>query len=364
MSHELRTPLNAILGFSQLFTMDEQLSPENRDNAQEIERAGQHLLSLITDLIDLARIEAGKLAISLEPVRVDRILSNSLSMVESLARDKGIQLLETECTQHEIMVMADHVRLRQVLINLLSNAIKYNKPQGVVTISCEAKGSKLRISVTDSGFGIPSDKHDRIFNAFDRLGAERGNIEGTGIGLVITKRIVEAMRGKIGFESIEGQGSNFWVEFMQADASAPHLHASHTTATRIRRADSDHRPSTVRTVLYVEDNPMNLRLMQQIVASRKDLALRHAETAESGIAMAQAQPPALILMDINLPGMDGYAALAALKADARTAEIPVIAITANAMKGDEERGLQAGFVDYLTKPLEVDRLLRAMERYT
>ena len=355
MSHELRTPLNAILGFSQLFTMDDRLPQKTHDNAREIEHAGRHLLSLINDMIDLARIEAGKMGFSLEPVRIGQVLQESLSMVESLARDKGIRLIGTECADQETTVQADHLRLRQVLINLLSNAIKYNKTQGTVTILCKTGGDKLRILVTDTGSGIPADKQGRIFNAFDRLGEERGEVEGTGIGLVITRRIVEAMGGSIGFESTAGQGSTFWVEF-------PLAAALHPVAQR-DDADDAFDAGTQSTVLYIEDNPMNLRLMQQIFAGRDNLELRHAETAETGIALAQAHPPALILMDINLPGMDGYVALKALQADARTADIPVIAITANAMIGDEARGLQAGFAAYLTKPLDVVRFLQAMEKF-
>lgn len=358
MSHELRTPLNAILGFSQLFTMDARLPQETRDNAHEIERAGQHLLSLINDMIDLARIEAGRIELSLEPVQVGLVLRNSLAMVESLARNKGVRLIDAECENREVTVLADHVRLRQVLINLISNAIKYNKPQGTVSISCRTHAGMVRISVADTGQGIPADKQGRIFNAFDRLGEERGNVEGTGIGLVITKRIVEAMGGNIGFESTAGQGSTFWVEFPLTTAAS--LHTPHATSISPLRDDACNPQTDRPVVLYIEDNPMNLRLMQQVFAGMNNLELRHTETAELGIGLAQAQPPALILMDINLPGMDGYAALAALKADARTARIPVIAITANAMKGDEERGLAAGFTDYLTKPIDIPALLATL----
>ena len=357
MSHELRTPLNAILGFSQLFTMDARLPQEVRSNAQEIERAGQHLLSLINDMIDLARIEAGKLGLALEPVQVNRILEETQSMMQSLARDKSVRLSESDCGGQDVTVQADHSRLRQVVINLVSNAIKYNKPQGNVSISCHAHGDRVRISVTDTGRGIAADKQARIFNAFDRLGEERGEVEGTGIGLVITKRIVEAMGGCIGFASVEGQGSTFWVEFPLL-VEAPHAALQQAARAPVPAEAEAVSPQLKRhAVLYIEDNFMNMRLMQQIFASRKHLELHHAESAEAGIALAQIHPPALILMDINLPGMDGYAALQALKADARTCAIPVIAVTANAMLGDKAHGLQAGFVDYLTKPLDIASLM-------
>lgn len=357
MSHELRTPLNAILGFSQLFAMDTELPQETRDNAREIERAGNHLLSLINDMIDLARIEAGKLGLSLEPVHVATVIKNSLSLVDAQARSRGILLTETPSSV-EATILADHVRLRQVLINLLSNAIKYNKPQGSVCLSCSIHADRVRISVTDTGPGIAADKHGRIFNAFDRLGEERGEVEGTGIGLVITRRIVEAMKGVIGFESTEGQGSTFWVEFPLAAESAsqmPDAALTNTPAPAVRSLKI--RP----LVLYIEDNPMNFRLMQQVFEKRPHLELHHALTAQEGISIAQTRPPALILMDINLPDMDGYAALERLRSDPRSAHIPVIAVTANAMKGDNDKGMASGFLHYLTKPLNLGNFLAILD---
>lgn len=359
MSHELRTPLNAILGFSQLFSLDSQLPQETRNNAREIERAGQHLLSLVNDMIDLARIEAGKLEISIERLALRSVVRDSLTMVKPLAQEKGITLIEAAHVGPEITVFADNVRMRQVLINFLTNAIKYNKPHGSVSISCHVTDGVVRVSVADTGTGIPADKQARIFNAFDRLGEERGNVEGTGIGLVITKRLVLAMGGKIGFESTPGEGSNFWIEFPLAGGGAE-IALIEPAPARTSAAEAQ-APASHAAVLYIEDNPMNLRLMQRIFAGRKNLELRDATSAEAGISMARANPPALILMDINLPGMDGYAALEILQADPLTARIPVIAITANAMKGDEERGLGSGFVDYLTKPLNVPRFLAILD---
>ncbi len=359
MSHELRTPLNAILGFSQLFTMDARIPQDARENAREIERAGQHLLSLINDMIDLARIEAGKLGFSVEPVSMESVLKGSFSMVESFARERGIRLLVNGATGQDITVQADHLRLRQVLINLLTNAVKYNKPQGTVNLSCNLGEGKVRISVTDTGYGIPVELHGRIFNAFDRLGEERGDIEGTGIGLVITKRIVEAMGGTIGFESIVGQGSTFWVEMPLAIEGENHsLEQADDAVIQHATAQSD-RP----IVLYVEDNPMNVRLMQQIFAGRKNLELCLAGSAEEGMERANQLHPSLILMDINLPGMDGYKALELLKADEYTRHIPVVAITANAMKGDEERCLSSGFSAYQAKPLNISGFLMMLDQY-
>lgn len=358
MSHELRTPLNAILGFSQLFGMDHALSKETREQAREIEQAGRHLLALVNDLIDLARIESGKLEFSLEPVPVKPVLADSLAMVLPIARKQGIVLDQGVGAEDTATVRADYVRLRQVVINLLSNAIKYNRPGGTVRVSCHSEYGRVRIEVADTGFGIPADKRSRIFTAFDRLGAERGTVEGTGIGLVITKRMIEAMGGTIGFESAEGDGSSFWIELPLAETTGNAMAATSVAATGLKAAGA-HGASTV--VLYIEDNPINLRLMQRIFATRKDLELRDAHTAEIGIDLARTAPPALILMDINLPGMDGFEALAILRATPDTAHIPVIAVSANALKGDELRGIEAGFDAYLTKPINIPMLYRAID---
>ena len=213
MSHELRTPLNAILGYAQLFSMNPDLSDDIKEQARDIENAGRHLLALINDMIDLSRIEAGKMELSVEPVSVRAVTADAMAMVASLAETHGIGLVDVDCAGREDMVVhADNIRLRQVLINLLSNAIKYNRPHGSVRLACQARDGKVRISVADTGLGIPADKQSRIFNSFDRLGRETGAVEGTGIGLVITKRIVEAMGGSIGFDSTAGLGSTFWVE--------------------------------------------------------------------------------------------------------------------------------------------------------
>lgn len=362
MSHELRTPLNSILGFAQLFDMDASLSEKTKEQAREIERAGQHLLKIVNDLIDLARIEAGKLELSTTSVSIILAAKDSLSMVTPIAKERRITLIDAVRECRAIMVQADPTRLQQVLINLLANAIKYNRPDGTVHLACQDDGRLVRVSITDSGPGIPADKQSRLFTAFDRLGAERGQVEGSGIGLIVTRRIVEAMGGCIGFESAEGQGSTFWVEFpitsIGTGAGPEVKQQVHVSG------ENDNPPQQNRHVLYIEDNPMNQRLMRQIFASWKKFDLRVAHTAEIGIQLARVDPPALILMDINLPGMNGFQALDILSGDPRTASIPVVAVSANAMKGEEESGREAGFVEYFTKPINIPALFKVIERIT
>ncbi len=360
MSHELRTPLNAILGFSQLFVMDEELTNETRECAGEIERAGHHLLALVDDLIDLARIESGKLDLSLEPVSVACVLSGSLSLIAPIAKKHAIKLIDENSKNMNVTVQADNVRLNQTLLNLLSNAVKYNRPDGSVTLSSQINDGRIRINIIDTGLGIPVESQARIFNAFDRLGAERGQIEGTGIGLVITRRIVESMGGMIGFSSDVGKGSTFWIEFpVTGSFELPQAELEVSKSMQVE-GDNPDRPQP--KVLLVEDNMVNRLIVNKLFSARSKLLLLEAETAEDGIVLAKSEKPDLILMDINLPGMDGYEALKVLKKDAETSHIKVVALSANAMTGDDAKGRAAGFDDYLTKPINVQNLFSVIDK--
>lgn len=356
MSHELRTPMNAIMGFAQLLETDQEspLSPEQIDNVREILHAGQHLLVLINEVLDLARIETGRIQLSLEPVEVRSLIGECMALIQPLAVEHRIELkldILGGC-----IVQADRLRLRQVLLNLLSNAVKYNREQGSVEIVCrpQAEG-KVRIAVHDSGRGIADDALPRLFKPFERIESAYDGIEGAGIGLALSKRLVEAMDGCIGVESVVGVGSVFWVELAATETADCLLADSGVVETMLDSYD------TSRTVLYIEDNPANLRLVQKVIATHTKLKLLDANHAEQGLEIAKAQHPDLILLDINLPGISGFEALRRLQDDPATSDIPVIAISANAMERDVKKGLAAGFTDYLTKPLDISKLLALLE---
>ena len=361
MSHELRTPMNAILGFGQLLEYDDSLGEETQENVSEILKAGQHLLELINEVLDLAKVESGRIDLSLEPVTIRPIVDECIGLVTPLAEQRGIALSRESLSG--AAVRADRTRLKQALLNLLSNAIKYNREGGKVRLTVRPEDSdRLCIQVSDTGRGIPADKLAELFQPFSRLDAEGSDIEGTGIGLTITRRIVEMMGGSVDVESEIGVGSTFYIELPLETPASPDTPDVATTPGAVPAQAASAQPATVsnQTVLYIEDNPANLKLVAQIFGHVPHIHLLIAHTPSLGIELALAHRPELILLDINLPGLDGYQVLEVFKAEASLKNIPVIAITANALPQDRERARAAGFADYLTKPLAVDRLLESV----
>jgi len=357
MSHELRTPLNAILGFAQILTSEKLPSTlaQKREFANHILKSGRHLLTLINEILDLAKIESGAVALSLEPVALNEILKECESMVAPLASGRGIRLLFPDgCMAN---VTADRTRLKQIVLNLLSNAIKYNRDGGAVVVDCSPSGQNLvRVSVQDTGMGLKPEQVKQLFQPFNRLGQESGAEEGTGIGLVVTKRLVELMGGTIGVTSSQGVGSMFWIELSSTEPVPSRVDPNAERPAENHR----HEEGEPTTVLYVEDNPANLKLVEEIISFRPDLKLLSAPDGHLGLELARAHQPDIILMDINLPGMNGIDAVKLLANDPRTAHIPVIALTANAMPRDVEKGLAAGFFRYLIKPINIDEFTEAI----
>ena len=359
MSHELRSPLNAILGFAQLINSESPPpTPLQKANVEQILRAGWYLLELINEILDLAQIESGKLALSPEPTSLAEVMIECQAMIEPQGQKRGISMTFPQFSAPQF-VSADRTRLKQVLINLLSNAVKYGQANGTVVVDCAlTTPERVRISVRDTGAGLPPEKLMQLFQPFNRLGQERSAEEGTGIGLVMSKRLVELMGGEIGVESTVGVGSVFWFEL--SSAAPPQLVLdSEQPAARVTLQVQSGAP--VCSLLYVEDNPANLQLVEQLISRRTDLCLSSATDGIQGIQLARTQRPDIILMDINLPGISGIEALRILRADPATAHIPVVALSANAMPLDIEKGLQAGFFRYLTKPIKLNELMGALD---
>ncbi len=359
MSHELRSPLNAILGFAQL--LESETPPptaSQKESIAQILKAGWHLLTLISEILDLAKVESGQVPMVREPVSLTEVMIECRSMTEPQAQQRSIRISFPQSAS-PYLVLADRTRVKQVLLNLLSNAIKYNTKEGSVEIKCsEPAPGRIRVSIRDTGVGLPPEQLAQLFQPFNRLGQEGGGEEGTGIGLVVAKRLVELMGGAIGVESTVGVGSVFWFELISV--ARPHFAKNGGEAAPLAEPHTP-REGRLHILLYIEDNQANLKLVEQIVARHPDLYLLTAVNGNSGIEIARVALPEVILMDINLPDTSGYEALNILRANPATEHIPVIAISANAMPGDIEKGRQAGFFRYITKPIKINEFIEALD---
>jgi CheY-like chemotaxis protein len=360
MSHELRTPLNSILGFAQLLQRDKKtpLSERQQVRIQHVLRGGEHLLHLVDEVLDLARIEAGRLTISPEACVVSRILSEIESSLAPLAERYEVAVQVEPMAATMPPVIADHTRFQQVLLNFGSNALKYGKRGGHAVFQTAQRGEFVRVTVTDDGLGIPQDKQAAMFLPFQRAGQETGSIEGTGIGLAITKHLAELMHGRVGFNSVAGKGSAFWIELpvdRTGISSADLLSVAETPRPFCDAGGPRFR------VVYVEDNPSSAALMQDLMAGVEQLELMIASSAERGLDLVREHQPHVVLMDVNLPGLNGIEAAQRLHECPETRHIPVIGLSAAAMVRDSELVKEGGFYRYLTKPLKIDELFQVLD---
>ena len=358
MSHELRTPMNAVIGFAQLLECDLNISSDQKDNIKEILQAGRHLLDLINDVLDLSKVESGQIDLSMETINLNELIQECYDLTLGLATQRRLTFtLSIPKNQH---VHADRVRLKQVLLNLISNAIKYNYDEGRIDLSIQVSDGISRISITDSGPGISNERIEELYQPFNRLDADLTDIEGTGIGLTITRRLIELMEGKIGVDSTLGQGSTFWIELPVSENNALDKTDNFACEHFLEGAANN---IGQHTVLCIDDNPANLKLIELFLSKLNSVQVTTAQKSELGIEKALADKPDLILLDINMPGKDGYKVLQELRSHSDTKDIPIIAVTASAMPNDIERGLAAGFSDYLTKPIDLRQTLTAVNKW-
>jgi len=363
MSHELRTPLNAIIGFTDLLLTDsgQSLSDQKRlgEFVGHVNKAGWHLLDLINDILDLAKIEAGKVSIEETAVEISKLISQTLALNQANASAHGISINNTIAADANLFTRADQVRLKQVLINLLSNAIKYNREGGQVTVSVEKQPSgKLRIIVADTGMGIPPEKMELLFKPFSRLGAEFGKVEGHGIGLALTKKLVEYMGGMIGVKSTVGEGSEFWVEFSEVTPEAAKPMTGKSKNETLSELDAKLAATTGKKILYIEDNAVNRLLMTNILSRFSGMEVQCAESGEEGLGMMKTFKPDLLLLDMHLSNMSGKDVLRQLKIEGF--KVPVIAVSADAMPESTNEVMALGAMAYVTKPIEIVKLKSAM----
>ncbi|MFT4580023.1 MAG: CheY-like chemotaxis protein [Nitrospinales bacterium] len=364
MSHELRTPMNAILGFAQLMSgsKKEPLSPSHKKRAEQILIAGEHLLTLLNDVLDLTCIESGNIPISIEPVCVAEVVNNVLTEVQPLAEKQNIQLINETSATSDLLVDTDRTRIKQVLLNIISNGIKYNRENGKVILSYERVNNDiLQINIKDTGIGIPEDKLDRLFEPFDRLGSENSEIEGVGIGLTISKKLVSLMHGTLGVQSVFNEGSHFYIRLPLASKSKIVVKKNTTKNTNENFEEINSKKNF--RMLYVEDNSANLELVKDIFSEYSNFQVLSAPNGRKGVELAETAQPDLILMDINMPEMNGLEAVEHLKNCEKTQHIPVIALSANAMQKDIDRAMAAGFKDYITKPINISKLKNTIDTF-
>ena len=363
MSHELRTPLNGILGFAQLLQLSPQTPLTDTQNSytDSIIKSGSHLLDLIDQVLELAKIEAGQYTMDIVDVPVGALLDECLSIIDTIAAKRNITLSKVVTKCDELLVRADRVRFKQALLNLLSNAVKYNRENGSVSVSMHTvDDAMIHVEIADTGVGIDAEKLNHLFEPFERLGFENSEIEGTGIGLTITRDLLRIMGGDVGVISHLDKGSMFWVELPLSQTDGENAEEGQGQA--VEHAELSTELVGSRTILYVEDNPSNMSLMKHILSMVPEYTMIEAHNGEIGIAVAEKELPDLILMDINLPGMDGVAAMKQLATMDKTKHIPVVAVSANAMPNDVAQALDVGFRDYLTKPFQLERLFEILKK--
>jgi len=355
MSHELRTPLNSVLGFAQILQMEME-SPSELEMIGYIVKSGGYLLELINEVLEISRVESGNISVSLELVALDTLVAECLAMVSSDAALAGVAIIDEGRALG--VVRGDRKHLTQVLVNLLSNAIKYNHPGGTVTLTSDEHAGRVRLRVTDTGAGVAPELHERLFAPFDRLDAESKGIEGTGLGLALSKGLMEAIGGSIGVESEPGVGSTFWMELPLATTSTKFADVE----SDIPKTPSSDAPRTT-TVLYVEDNVGNVRLLERLMVHRPNVQLITSLQGSLGYELALQHRPDLILLDVHMPDLSGYEVLQRLRADAQTASIPVVMLSADASHEQIQRFRDAGARDYLTKPLDLENFLSQLDAY-
>jgi len=362
ISHELRTPMNAILGFTELISMDSinPLPNYQKEKLNQVTASGKHLLKLINEMLDLSTVESGNLKITIKIIDVIPIVDEVISTCQSLAEQNEITIEHEKIDEDRFFVDADENRLKQVILNLVSNAIKYNKPNGEVIISyIKQDNSQIRLVIKDSGYGIPENDQEKVFKPFQRFYTNNANIEGTGIGLTISKQLIELMSGSIGFESTQDKGSNFYIDLPLSNNPIAQKEFKNNTKTHPNNKTSN----KLKKILYIEDVIVNIKLVGHILSLRKNISFLSATQALEGIEIAKSEIPDLILMDLRLPDMDGITAYKKLQSINEVKNIPVIALTANAMDGEAEKALGLGFKDYITKPFDIEKFLKIIDKF-